>query len=113
MSRSLFTSRLFISGSRDESPAHFQRSDCMKKLEFCLRFCLCLVMLGGIGSTNVFAQGGRASLSGHIVDPSGAVLQGAQIIVQPMGLNVQSDSQGDFTVRDLAGGTVHLIVSYV
>src|SRR5262249_35968852 len=59
------------------------------------------------------AQNGRASLSGRVADPSGAVLQGAQIIVQPMGLLLQSDAQGEFTVRDLEGGTYHLVVSYV
>ena len=72
-----------------------------------------LFFLAALPPTPARAQNARAVLSGRVVNPSGAVLQGAQVIVQPVNLSLQSDQQGDFTVRDLNTGTYHVIVSYV
>ena len=72
-----------------------------------------LFFLAALPPTPARAQNARAVLSGRVVDPSGAVLQGAQVIVQPVNLSLQSDQQGEFTVRDLNTGTYHVIVSYV
>ena len=72
-----------------------------------------LFFLAALLPTPARAQNARAVLSGRVVDPSGAVLQGAQVIVQPVNLSLQSDQQGEFTVRDLNTGTYHVIVSYV
>jgi hypothetical protein len=59
------------------------------------------------------AQGGKGSISGRITDPSGAVLKGAKISLDPSNLNVVSDGQGEFLMTDLNPGTYSILVSYL
>ncbi len=61
-----------------------------------------------------WAQGGSGSISGHVTDASGAVLQGAQVDVQPRSsASTVSNQQGEFTVLNLAPGNYTVTVSYV
>ncbi len=67
-------------------------------------------------SSRVAAQSvtsANGAVNGIIKDPSGAVLPGAKIVLQPTGINVASDPQGTFTIRDLKPGTYTVIISYV
>ncbi len=59
------------------------------------------------------ALNGHATLTGQVADTTGAVLQGAQILVKPVGVVVASNQQGEFTVTNLAPGTYTVVVSYV
>jgi TonB-dependent receptor len=55
----------------------------------------------------------NGALNGTVKDPTGAVLAGAKIVLQPTGTSVASDAQGSFTLRDLKPGTYTATVSYV
>ena len=64
-------------------------------------------------ATAAVAQNGKGSISGHIADASGAVLQGARVELQPKGIIVTSNDQGDFAFTDVSAGSFKLTVSYV
>lgn len=55
----------------------------------------------------------RGGISGSITDTGGGILQGAQVTVEPGGVNVVSDAQGQFLVNGLAAGTYTVTISYV
>jgi len=63
------------------------------------------------GTSSSMASGG--TISGTVKDPSGAVVQGAQIVLQPTGTSTSSDAQGTFSIHDLVPGTYTATVSYV
>jgi TonB-dependent receptor len=52
-------------------------------------------------------------VSGSVKDTAGAVLQGAQIALQPTAITVASDAQGNFVIPNLAPGTYTVTISYV
>jgi TonB-dependent receptor len=58
-------------------------------------------------------ESGSGSVSGTVKDATGAVLQGAQITLQPTATTVASDAQGNFSIPNLKPGTYTLTVSYV
>lgn len=64
-------------------------------------------------SLSGFAQSGKGTISGHVVDASGAVLQGARIELQPKGISVVSNGHGEFELTGLAAGGYKLTVSYL
>jgi TonB-dependent receptor len=53
------------------------------------------------------------SISGTVKDVSGAVLQGARIVLKPTTTTVASDAQGNFTIQDVKPGTYTATISYV
>jgi hypothetical protein len=53
------------------------------------------------------------TINGSVKDAAGAVLQGAQIVLQPTNTTVASDAQGNFIVTDVKSGTYTLTISYV
>ena len=59
------------------------------------------------------AQTVRGSISGRVTDSSGAVLQGARVEVQPSGVIVITNQQGEFTVFGVAAGDYTVTVNYV
>ena len=63
--------------------------------------------------TSAFAQTGRGSITGLVVDASGGVLRGASVELLPGGLAAASNNQGEFNLLDIASGPYKLIVSYV
>jgi TonB-dependent receptor len=52
-------------------------------------------------------------VSGSVKDTVGAVLQGAQIVLQPTGTSAASNAQGDFSIQDVRPGTYTATISYV
>jgi TonB-dependent receptor len=61
----------------------------------------------------MMAQSGKGTIKGHVTDPSGGVLQGAEVSLEPRSLTLASDLQGEFFIRDLESGRYTLRVSYV
>ena len=59
------------------------------------------------------AASANGIVSGTVKDTAGAVLQGAQIVLQPTATSVASDAQGNFVVTNLTPGTYTVTVSYV
>ena len=60
-----------------------------------------------------FGQTTRGAISGRVVDPSGAILVGARIDVQPFGATAVSDQRGEFNISNVPAGDYMLNVSYV
>lgn len=56
---------------------------------------------------------GSGSISGTVKDPSGAVLPGAQIVLQPGAATTAANAQGDFVLQNLKPGTYTVTVSAV
>jgi TonB-dependent receptor len=59
------------------------------------------------------AQGRKGTISGHVTDSSGGVLQGAEVSLEALGIKVVSDVQGQFFIRDLEPGSYTVSVTYV
>ena len=74
---------------------------------------LLVALLTGFGVLPLDAEGGRGTISGRVVDVSGAVLQGARVEILQRLSYVVSDGQGEFTFTDLVPGSYTVTVSYV
>jgi len=59
-----------------------------------------------------YAQTGRGTLTGSVVDSQGATLQGAKVTLTPSGASVNSDATGQFTITGLASGSYTVNVTY-
>ncbi len=57
--------------------------------------------------------GGNGSVIGTVKDSAGAVLQGAQIVLQPTATTVATDTQGNFAIPAVKPGTYTVTISYV
>jgi TonB-dependent receptor len=64
-------------------------------------------------ATAGLSQVASGSLAGHVIDTSGAVLQGASIVLAPTKNIAVSDAQGNFQIPNLAPGIYTVTVSYV
>lgn len=64
-------------------------------------------------SLAALAQSGRGTISGHVVDSSGAVLPGARVELQPGRITAVSDSTGQFTISNVPAAEYTLTISYV
>lgn len=64
-------------------------------------------------TTDLQAQAGKSTITGRVTDQSGAVLQGAQVSVEPRAAVVVSNVQGQFFINNLDAGTYTITVSYV
>jgi TonB-dependent receptor len=77
---------------------------------------LAIALLPSLASATSGDKGATASngiVSGTVKDTAGAVLQGAQISLQPTAITVASDAQGDFVIPNLVPGTYTATISYV
>jgi len=83
----------------------------------CVRSLLLLILLFCASSRVMLAveetAGATGTINGTVKDTTGAVLQGAQIVVTPSGATVPSDSQGQFSIRDIVPGSYTVTISYV
>ena len=59
------------------------------------------------------AQSGKGAIAGRVADSSGGALIGAQVTVQPKGVSVASDAQGQFFINNLEPGSYSVTVTYV
>ncbi|MGA3028902.1 MAG: TonB-dependent receptor [Bryobacteraceae bacterium] len=59
------------------------------------------------------AQTQKGAISGTVTDPSGAVLKGAQILIDPPGVNAATNESGVFAANGLDAGKYTLTISYV
>ena len=73
----------------------------------------CSLLLNSPIQAQTAGQGRKGIITGRVTDSSGGVLQGAKISVEPTGVNVVSDLQGQFLVNDLDPGSYTLTVTYV
>ena len=55
----------------------------------------------------------NGSINGTVKDTAGAVLQGAQIVLQPSGATVISDAQGRYFLSNIKAGTYSVTISYI
>ena len=74
--------------------------------------------LAAVGVSILFAlptlaQERAGSINGHIMDASGGALVGAQINIDPKGIQVVSDTRGQFFINDLNPGSYTITVKYV
>ncbi len=60
-----------------------------------------------------FAQAGKGVIAGTVVDSGGAVVPGAEIQLAPLGIHSVSNTQGEFTLPEVAAGKYTLSVSYI
>jgi TonB-dependent receptor len=67
----------------------------------------------GLLAITAAGQSGKGSISGHVTDSAGGVLQGAQVVIEPGPAAVISDAQGTFLVSGLAPGRYTITISYV
>ena len=77
-----------------------------------LAFACSLLLNSPVHAQNA-GQGRKGTITGRVMDSSGGVLQGAQITVEPKGVNIVSDAQGQFFVNDLDPGSYTVTVTYV
>ena len=64
-------------------------------------------------SASAWSQGQRSIISGTVADSSGAALQGAHVVLKPLGITADSDSTGQFTLIDIASGHYTIVISFV
>jgi TonB-dependent receptor len=69
-----------------------------------------LVLLGGAAA---LAQVSNGRVAGQVVDSTGAVLQGAQVELQPGHYSAVSNSRGEYSIENVAPGDYTLTVSFV
>jgi TonB-dependent receptor len=82
------------------------------KKYYCTFFVVAL-LCGVFGLKPAAGQERNGSISGHATDTNHGALVGARVEVQPTGHAVVTDSEGAFTISDLASGSYMLTVSYV
>src|SRR5213594_40880 len=78
---------------------------------FCRFFFLLASLLWLFSSAQ--AQERKGAITGRVTDSSGGALIGARVSVQPKGVTVISDAQGQFFVNDLDPGSYTVTVTYV
>ena len=85
---------------------------------------LVLLLLGSQLPQSALAEGVTAAsssasaaangtLGGTVKDPTGAIVQGARIVLTPTSTTAATDAQGAFSIHDLAPGTYTATISYV
>ncbi len=80
---------------------------------FRMRAFLVLMVLSVCAGGALFGQSLKGSISGHITDASKAVIQSAQVVVNPGNIVTTSDALGDFAVTGLAPGSYSVSITSV
>src|SRR5262245_26831977 len=61
----------------------------------------------------LFAQAVKGSIQGRVTDSTGAVLQGASVAVNPVGMRTATTTEGDFTIAGLPAGSYTVTIAFV
>ncbi len=86
----------------------------IKHLLFSILFAILSVsMLAGETTADTNSISGTGRVSGIVKDSAGALLQGAQIILQPTAASAVSGPQGGYLIGNLKPGTYTVTISYV
>jgi TonB-dependent receptor len=65
------------------------------------------------GSASSSSSESNGSVSGTVKDASGAVLHGAQVVLQPTSTTVATDAQGNFNIPNIKPGTYTVTITYI
>src|SRR5215472_15858020 len=78
-------------------------------------FAGCLLALVGLFVLSPLTQGQerKGGITGKVTDTGGGILPGAKISVDPGGIDMVSEAQGEFLVTGLVPGTYNVTISYV
>ena len=71
------------------------------------------ILVSCLLGVSVSAQTDKGAISGKVTDPQGAVLQGAEIVLEPAGVHAVSDEQGRFFISNVVVGHYTINVTYV
>lgn len=82
----------------------------MKRVVYLMMFAIAALISN---AQNSVAQSDKGSLTGHVFDSSGAVLQGAQVELSPGNITFSSDNQGSYFFNGLNPVTYTVTVTYV
>ena len=74
---------------------------------------LSIVSILLLAVTATFAQPTNTIISGRVADTAGAVLQGARVELQPLGISTSTNNQGEFLFTNIPHGSYKVTVSYV
>jgi hypothetical protein len=78
------------------------------------RFAVPVIFVLFIAST-IFAQSFRGKIVGTVIDPAGAVIQGATVVAKNVGTNIErtttTDTDGNYSIAELPIGTYEVTVS--
>ena len=85
----------------------------MRKLISTLAMIAAAIAVSGAVPLDAQSQTAKGIVTGRVTDTTGAVLQGAQIQLQPKGVTVASDVQGEYTIPDLSAGDYKLTISFL
>src|SRR5256885_10908969 len=77
------------------------------------RFLLVLGAVVVLVGVPPLAQERKGGIRGHVTDNSGGILQGARIELQPKGIIVVSNTQGEFFIKDVDPGSFTISITYV
>src|SRR5690348_7110400 len=78
-----------------------------------LKKALACVVVSFLACSAALAQGGRGSIGGIVMDASGGTLVGAQVSLEPGGVQAVSDASGQFLLNNLNPGRYTVTVHYV
>ena len=82
-------------------------------LRFLLTMLLFVPCIAGAATGDKSIPRGNGSVSGTVKDAAGAVLQGAQVVLQPSATTVLSDAQGGYLIPNIKPGAYTVTISYV
>lgn len=74
---------------------------------------LLLTFAGLLQLNSALAQSNKGTITGQVTDATGAVLKGAKVSLDPAGLSVATDIQGEFLIPNVAPGSYTVTVSYL
>jgi len=76
-------------------------------------FTILFVIAATLSAQAAMAQSDKGSVSGHITDSSGSVLQGAEVELQPGTILTKTGPKGEYFLNSLTPGTYTITVTYV
>src|SRR5262245_49825487 len=77
------------------------------------RIAATLILLLFLPDARAQAQAGKGTIQGHVTDSSGAVLQGASVMITPGGARAVTDAEGAYVVGALTAGDYTVSVTFI